>query len=135
MRVYVKIPITSCRLEAAKTLIEENIPITFTACYAAKQVLIAAAIGASYIAPYMGRINDLGINGAKEIVTMKKILLGLDCNCKLLVASIRNTKDLVYLSSNGLQVFTINQGIAKKLIASKESDNAAKEFEHKAKDN
>ena len=56
----VKVPVTTTGAEAAKELIRQGVPITFTACYEPAQVLVAAALGARYIAPYLGRISDLG---------------------------------------------------------------------------
>ena len=60
MPVHVKIPITKIGSEAAKELIAAKISVTFTACFESKQVILAAAIGANYVAPYLGRINDQG---------------------------------------------------------------------------
>ncbi len=129
MKVNIKIPITKVGCEAASKLIAAKIPITFTACFEAKQVLIASAIGAQYIAPYMGRINDLGRNGIEELIKMQDMLNGIRSKCKILVASIRNTKEIIHLASNGLQTFTINNKIAEDLFQSNETLNAFEIFE------
>ena len=125
MHVFVKIPITKTGSEAAKELIKSNTLITFTACYEAKQVLIASSLGANYLAPYLGRIDDQGKDGAAELLTMQKILEGTCSTCKILVASIRDSSQINYLASKGISTFTINERIAKDLFKSKLTIEAA----------
>ncbi len=128
LKVYVKIPITKEGVVAAKELISKNVSITFTGCYEAKQVLTAIAIGASFIAPYLGRINDIGGNGREEIVMMQEIISSQESNCNLLIASIREVADITFLASKGINTFTINHSTAEKLIHAKNTILAAKEF-------
>ena len=59
-RVLVKLPATQAGTTAAKLLVKAGIPVTLPAVYSVHQVLIAAALGASYVAPYLGRMNDAG---------------------------------------------------------------------------
>ena len=133
MKVHVKIPITQSGSEAAKLLISSNISVTLTGCYEAKQVLIAAALGATYIAPYLGRINDTGKDGLTELVTMQKILDRTSSKCKVLTASIREIKEINYLASNGISVFTINTKLVENLFDSKLTQQASKTFLKDAK--
>ncbi len=132
LKIHIKVPATWIGIRAANILIRKSIPITLTACYQAKQVLIASAIGASHIAPYLGRINDLGINGISELKTMQKLLDGHGSTCKLLVASIRNTNELVELASAGINTFTISSKIAKELYEVSETRIAAENFQKDA---
>ncbi len=129
MKVYVKIPVTPIGIYAGKKLISSNIPVTFTACYEVKQVLISSALNAKYIAPYLGRITDQGRKGLDEIVRMKDILNGLNSECKLLVASLRTVEELCHLSIHGIQDFTINSDLAKELVKSSSTAKAANVFE------
>ena len=62
-RIWIKLPITRAGVEAARGLLADGLPITFTACYEPAQVLPAVALGVDYIAPYLGRISDLGRDG------------------------------------------------------------------------
>ncbi len=135
MQVYVKIPITEIGIEAARELIDSDIPVTLTACYESKQVLIAAALKASYIAPYMGRINDLGTNGSAEIISMKKILKGIQSDCKLLVASVRKSHDLCALASEGINTFAVSTKVTEELFHSEKTLKAAERFELDAEQN
>ena len=133
LKIHVKIPITKDGCEAAKELINANISVTLTGCYEVKQVIIASAIGATYIAPYLGRINDKGIDGIDYLISMKKILQNTKSNCKLLVASVRATQEINNLASNGIETYTINSTIAKELFESKSTQEASERFERDAR--
>ncbi len=129
MPVHVKIPITKTGSEAAKELIAAKISVTFTACFESKQVLLAAAIGANYVAPYLGRINDQGRNGQAELITMKKILDRTCSHCKILVASIRDSDEICNLASHGIQIFTISDQLAEDFFNNETTLKAAQRFE------
>ena len=131
-KVVVKVPVTACGAAAAKGLINAGIPVTFTACYEPAQVLIAAALGAHYIAPYLGRISDLGRDGHAELTAMQRALEGLGSSVRLLVASLRQTSDLSRLAAVGLNTFTISPAIASALFASEATAAAATQFEQDA---
>ena len=131
-QIYVKVPITENGTKAAIELIKEGIKITFTACFSAPQILIAESIGAKYIAPYLGRIEDSKGQGLSEIVSMQKALKETNSCCKLLVASIREIDDIIYLASKGIDTFTLNTEIAKKLFEIKETNLASSKFEKDA---
>ena len=133
MQVHVKVPITKTGSEAAKELIKSDISVTFTACYEMKQVLIAASMNASYIAPYLGRINDQGRDGEMEIINMQKILDRSKSPCKILVASIRDINEICHLASQGIQSFTINNEIAEDLFECQATFNAEEKFERDVK--
>ncbi len=129
IRIYVKLPITELGTQAAKILISKHIPVTLTACYEANQAIIAAAIGANYIAPYLGRINDKSEDGEKKIASMQSTLNGLESSCKLLIASIRDLDEISNLASKGITTFTIGERVAKTLFSSKETIRDSEIFE------
>ncbi len=133
LTIHVKIPITSQGIQAAYELIEANISVTFTACYEAPQSLIAASLGATYLAPYLSRINDAGKDGCLEVISMKKALDGIGSDCKLLVASIRNKNQLINLASEGISTFTISPYLAETLMNVPETINASLAFEKDSK--
>ncbi len=133
IRIHVKLPITKAGSEVAKKLISEKVPITFTACYSTKQIFIAAALGATHIAPYLGRINDLGRDGTAEILEMNRILTGIESSCNILTASIRSQKELIDLASNGLNTFTISPSISRDLFNVPATLEAEKIFNNHAR--
>jgi transaldolase len=137
-RIWVKLPITRTGAAAARSLIAEGCPVTFTACYEPAQVLLAAALGADYIAPYLGRITDLGRDGHAQLIRMQRIVEGIAYSAKeglqlrLLVASLRSTEDLARLAAEGLNTFTISPAIAAELFAVEPTLAAAAQFERDA---
>ena len=131
-RVLVKLPITRGGTEAARRLIDTGVPVTFTACYAVPQVLVAAALGARYIAPYLGRIGDLGRDGHADLIAMQQALDGVGATTRLLVASLRDPTDLTRLAAAGVGCFTLAPSVAADLFAAAPTDEAAAQFERDA---
>ena len=128
-RIWIKLPITRAGVEAASGLQADDLPITFTACYEPAQVLPAVALGADYIAPYLGRISDLGRDGHAELIRMQRAVDALGSPLRLLVASLRSTDDLARLAAEGLKTFTISAAIAEQLFAVEATEAAALQFE------
>ncbi|MEL6157652.1 MAG: transaldolase family protein [Cyanobacteria bacterium J06623_5] len=132
-RVVVKFPATQQGTTAAASLIRSGIPVTLTAIYAARQVLIAAAIGASYVAPYLGRMNDAGRAGRREVATMQQMLNGVGSQTRVLTASIREIEDISVLSAQGVNTFTFSEKIARAFFEVPATLEATAEFERAAK--
>jgi transaldolase len=114
--VVVKVPITRAGTEAAAQLAAAGVRVTLTAVYEVYQMLIAAALGAAYTAPYLGRITDLGRDGLAELAQMQRVLQGVGSPTRILVASIRSVEDLAYLAAQGLDTFTFSSAIATALF-------------------
>lgn len=127
--IVVKLPVTRAGAMAARALIAEGVPVTFTACYDVPQVLVAAALGASYIAAYLGRIGDQGRDGQAELVGMQRSLDGVGSSVRLLVASLRKPGDLGRLAIEGLSSFTISPAIAAGLFGCEATAADALRFE------
>lgn len=111
-RVLVKLPATIAGTTAAKWLVKEGIPVTLTAVYSVHQVLIAAALGASYVAPYLGRMNDAGQDGLANVATMQQILNSVRSQTRILTASIRDIENIPTLAAQGVDTFTFSSAIA-----------------------
>lgn len=131
-QIVVKLPITPQGAAVARDLVGDGIPITFTACYEPHQVLIAAALGAAYIAPYLGRINDQGRDGAAAVIAMQRSLSGLGSSVRLLVASLRQPGELSHLAAEGLNTFTISADLAAALVHCDATEAASAQFERDA---
>jgi transaldolase len=131
-RIWIKLPITRLGLEAAQGLLADGLRVTFTACYEPAQVLLAAAVGADYIAPYLGRISDMGRDGHAELIRMQRCVTELRSPLRLLVASLRQSDDLARLAAEGLNTFTISPAIAESLFAVEATEAAALQFEQDA---
>lgn len=131
-RVVVKVPIDLQGCHTARSLLDAGLRVTFTACYEPAQVLVAAALGADYVAPYLGRICDRQRDGHREVITMQQALNGVGSSVRLLVASLRQKEDLPRLAAAGLNTFTISAAIAAQLFSNDDTIDAAAVFEQDA---
>ena len=105
-QLVIKIPATRQGLDAGARLIARGVSVTFTAVYAPEQAHFAAQLGAAYAAPYLGRLDDSGINGLALIGQMQSLVARrTSSGTRLLVASIRSRE--AYLSLLGLGVGAI----------------------------
>lgn len=127
--VLLKVPATSAGFHAAARLREAGHAITLTAVYNPGQLLAAAAAGATYAAPYLGRLEDAGRDGRDTVLTMNAILRGTGSGTRLLVASLRSADRIVDLARQGLDTFTFGPEVAAALLQDDLADAAAAAFE------
>ncbi len=128
-RIVVKVPVTFEGVRAVAALHREGVRTTLTAVYAPHQALTAAAAGADYVAPYFGRMGDLGHDALAAIVAMRDILAASGRATRLLVASIRSADDLARLAAAGLDTFTFGTKVAEGMFSDENTANAAATFE------
>jgi len=127
--IVVKVPLSKQGLEAAHTLIEEDVRITLTAAYAAHQMIAAIALGADYIAPYYGRLLEADKDADQILQNMLNMQLDNLNSPRILVASIRSIEQLEQLAACGHNTFSLSPEIAEQLALNAMSDKAAEDFE------
>ena len=132
LRVVVKVPATAEGFQVAGTLLRNGRSVTLTAVYNPGQVMAAAGLGASYAAPYLGRLDDAGQDGATTVLTMHDILTGTGSRTRLLTASLRTAEQVVDLAAKGLDTFTFGPGVADQLLDSDLTAAAAIDFQRAA---
>jgi len=132
-QVVVKLPLSESGLRAARVLLEEGERVTLTACYTASQVIAAAALGATYVAPYLGRISDGGGEGCADVIVMGRCLQGLASPTRLLVASLRSLEELTRLAAEGIDTFTLSPPLARQLWRHSATEAAVAQFEADAR--
>lgn len=110
-RVVVKIPATLAGLRASRQLAADGVPVLVTAVYAAHQVLPAIAVGAHYIAPYLGRMNDAGRDGFAEVAAMQRAIESSGSSLRILVASLRDPVAATRLAALGVRDFTLGETV------------------------
>lgn len=87
--VVVKLPLTETGLRACKTLADEGVKVNVTLCFSAVQAMLAAKAGAYFISPFIGRLDDAGVNGMDLIGEIRQIYDNYNFETKILAASIR----------------------------------------------
>ncbi len=131
--VVVKVPITQAGTTAAAQLVQAGVRVTLTGIYAVPQVLIGAAIGAEYVAPYLGRINDSGHDGRRMVAQMQQALKGVQSPTRVLTASIRDVADIAELATAEVDTFTFSSAIAAQFFDVPATLAATADFERAAK--
>lgn len=105
--VVVKIPLTKEGLKACKTLRGGDIPVNVTLCFSASQALLAAKCGASYVSPFVGRLDDVSEEGMDLIRTIRAIYDNYGFDTEILAASIRHPLHVVDSALAGADVATM----------------------------
>ncbi len=135
-RIVIKVPVTMEGTIAASKLIQSGVRVCLTACYSSDQAVIAAGLGAEYIAPYLGRMTDNGKNGMEECTRMQQIVRGMNSHTRILVASIRDVKSMTDLMTTDyihMDTFTFSPEVARQLFQEHLTLQAAADFEDAAK--
>ena len=105
--VAVKVPLTEDGLRACRSLREKNIMVNVTLCFSGAQALLAAKAGATFISPFVGRLDDINENGMELIKQIKTIYTNYQFKTKILVASVRNIDHVRESALIGADVVTI----------------------------
>ena len=105
--VVVKIPLLPEGLQAVRTLSEEGIKTNVTLCFSANQALVAAKAGATYISPFVGRLDDVGQDGMELISDIVEIYRNFVFETEVLVASVRHPMHVHQSAVLGADVVTL----------------------------
>ncbi|MGC2570821.1 MAG: fructose-6-phosphate aldolase [Candidatus Nitrosopolaris sp.] len=114
--VVVKIPMISDGLRAIRQLNLDGIPTNVTLVFSANQAILAAKAGASYVSPFIGRLDDAGHDGMSLIKEIVQIFRNYDFNTEVLVASIRHPLHVIEAGKIGAGVVTLPPDILAKMI-------------------
>ncbi|MEM1383385.1 MAG: fructose-6-phosphate aldolase [Pseudomonadota bacterium] len=113
--VCVKVPLTWDGLVACRTLAQSGHMVNVTLCFSATQALLAAKAGARFISPFIGRIDDVGLDGMELISDIRQIYDNYHMSTEILAASIRTVNHVKDAAKIGADVATIPPAILKKL--------------------
>ena len=126
--VVVKIPLTMDGLEACKQFTAEGIKTNVTLCFSANQGLLAAKAGATYISPFIGRLDDIGVDGMELIESMRVIYDNYGFETEILAASIRGPLHVHNCAMAGADVATIPPNVFDALVAHPLTDKGLAAF-------
>jgi len=115
--IAVKVPLTRDGLKACRTLRDEGTMVNVTLCFSAAQALLAAKAGASFISPFVGRLDDVGMDGMELISDIVQIYSMYDeIETEVLVASVRHPVHVVQAAKMGAHVATLPPDVLRKLF-------------------
>jgi len=115
--VCVKLPLTFDGLKACRQLRRENVAVNVTLCFSAAQALLAAKAGASFVSPFIGRLDDQGQDGMQLIADISEIYARYPrLETEVLVASVRHPMHVVEAAKLGADVATLPPSVLRQLI-------------------
>jgi transaldolase len=126
--VIIKVPMIPDGLKAVKKLKEEGIETNVTLVFSANQALLAAKAGASYVSPFIGRLDDVGNDGMNLIRDINQIFKNYQYDTKILVASIRHPIHVIESAKSGADVVTLPPDILGKMFLHPLTDKGLKTF-------
>ncbi|MFH1640653.1 MAG: fructose-6-phosphate aldolase [Candidatus Omnitrophota bacterium] len=126
--IVVKIPLIKEGLKAVKILSKESIKTNVTLCFSPSQALLAAKVGADYVSPFIGRLDDISQDGMGLIKDIKQIYSNYNFKTQIIVASIRNPLHVVNAALLGADIATIPFTVIEQLVKHPLTDIGVERF-------
>jgi transaldolase len=126
--VTVKVPLTLDGLKACKALTSEGTMVNVTLCFSANQALLAAKAGASFISPFLGRLDDIHLDGVELISEIRQIYDNYEFATEILAASIRTPLHVKQVAMIGADVATMPPAVLKALVKHPLTDKGIEMF-------
>lgn len=114
--IVIKIPMTEEGLKTVSILSKENIKTNVTLIFSANQALLAAKSGATYVSPFIGRLDDIGQNGMELIADLSEIFAIYGIETEIIAASIRHTEHVHQCARYGADIATIPYKVFKQML-------------------
>lgn len=126
--IVVKIPASLEGVKATSVLAKENIKVNFTLCFSLNQALLGAAAGATFVSPFVGRLDDIGEDGMKVVVDIVEYLDYYQLPTQLIAASIRHPQHCFMAAKAGAHIATVPYKVLLQMIQHPLTDIGVKRF-------
>ena len=126
--VCVKLPLTEAGLKTCRSLSENGIMTNVTLCFSANQALLAAKAGATFISPFVGRLDDIGLTGMDLIADIVTIYDNYQFETEILVASVRHPQHVLESARFGADVVTLPPKVIKQMFKHPLTDKGLADF-------
>lgn len=126
--IAVKVPLTWDGLKACKALSSEGHMVNVTLCFSPAQALLAAKAGATFISPFIGRLDDMGLDGLELIADIRQIYDNYGFDTQLLAASIRSVNHAIDCARIGADVMTAPPSVIKAMAKHVLTDKGLEQF-------
>ncbi len=129
--IVVKLPIGAAALEATHALKEDGVKVNMTLIFSAPQALLAAAAGARYVSPFVGRFDDIGDNGIDQLATIVQCVKNYYTpdQCEIITASVRTPQHVTDAALLGADIATVPLGALEKCLRHPLTDQGLAAFE------
>lgn len=126
--IAVKIPATADGIEATSVLSKEKIKVNFTLCFSLNQALLGALAGATFISPFVGRLDDIGYDGMHLVGEMVELFKNYQFSTEVIAASIRHPRHCVAAAKAGAHIATVPYSILMQMIRHPLTDSGVSRF-------
>ena len=126
--IVVKVPFGKDGLKACRTLVSENTPVNVTLVFSASQALLAAKVGATYVSPFVGRLDDISVSGMELISQIVDIFENFEFSTEVLVASVRHPIHILQAARIGADICTCPAAVVESLFKHPLTDIGLKQF-------
>ena len=126
--MIVKIPMTAEGLKATKVLANEGIKTNVTFLFSVNQALLAANAGATYVSPFLGRIDDISMNGMDLVRNIAEIFRVHKISTKIIAASVRNPLHVIEAARAGADIATVPYNLVQQMIKHPLTDQGLEKF-------
>ncbi len=127
-QITIKVPLTPDGLRACQTLSSEGHKVNVTLCFSANQALLAAKAGATFISPFIGRLDDVSVQGMKLIEDIVRIYKNYNFKTEILAASIRHPEHILAAALAGAHVATMPYSVFQMLYKHPLTDIGLEKF-------
>ena len=126
--ITVKVPLTWDGLKTCKVLSGEGRMVNVTLCFSANQALLAAKAGATFISPFVGRLDDINMDGMELIADIRQIYDNFGFDTQILAASVRTVNHVTQCALIGADVITAPPSVIKSLVSHPLTDKGLEQF-------
>ena len=126
--ITVKVPLTWDGLKACKVLSGEGKMVNVTLCFSANQALLAAKAGATFISPFVGRLDDINMDGMELISDIRQVYDNFGFDTQILAASVRTVNHVTQCALIGADVITAPPSVIKALVSHPLTDRGLEQF-------
>lgn len=126
--IAVKVPMTWDGMKACKVLSSEGLTLNVTLCFSVGQAILAAKAGASFISPFIGRLDDINFDGLDLIADIRKVYDNYGFDTEVLAASIRSVNHVTHCALIGADVITAPPAVIKALVKHPLTDRGLEQF-------
>ena len=126
--IVIKIPMIEEGLKAVSILSKEGIRTNVTLVFSLSQAVLAANAGATFVSPFMGRLDDIGMSGIQLVEEISKVFKNYNYESKIIAASIRHITHVELVAKSGADIATIPYKIFKEMVKHNLTDSGLKKF-------
>lgn len=126
--VVIKVPMTEQGLIAVNSLKKEGIRTNVTLVYSVNQAILAARAGASFVSPFIGRLDDIGFDGMSLVADIVRVFANYNFDTRIIAASIRHPRHTVEAAKLGAHIATVPYKVLQQMIAHPMTDSGIQKF-------